>query len=82
MDLRNGNYVNFWYDNQLDESPLTQKSNPNMEKFTNKHPKVSAFITFMKQWDLSNLNNIFPEHIIDKIKHFYSSYQLPMLKIS
>lgn len=44
-----------------------------MDMFINKQAKVSDFITSMKYWGLTNLNNILPHHIIEKTKSIHIS---------
>lgn len=64
--LGNGS-INFWFDNRSEESPFINKIDTNIDiSLINR--KVGGFITFTKQSNLENLNNILPNYIIEKIK--------------
>lgn len=64
--LENGNNINFWFDNWMEDSPLFNKVYPNMQHFVSSQTKVSDFIIINKKWNLPNLNNILPCRIFEK----------------
>lgn len=51
----------------MDESALIHQILPNREDFINRPAKIADFITTNKHWSLSNLTNILPSPIIEKI---------------
>lgn len=50
--MGNGNSINFWYDNWMDEPPIINKSRPNTKDFINNQTKVNEFITTTKKYNL------------------------------
>lgn len=65
---------NFWHNIRLEDSPLIQIINPNMESFIDKQTRVSDFITTIKQLE-DALINIIPEGIINNSNQSQSLYK-------
>lgn len=65
--LGNGQRINFWYDNWIEDSPLIHNISSDMEDLIEEKVKASDFITPTKEWDTNSLVNILPGHIINKI---------------
>lgn len=56
--LGNENKTISWYDNWMDESPLTQTILPNTRNIINHQAKVVDYIKSNDHWNLSNLKDI------------------------
>lgn len=51
----------------MDDSSLINNICHNMNSFINPQLKVSDLITITREWNLSNLKNILPQRILNKI---------------
>lgn len=70
--LGDGQSINFWYSNCIEDSPLVNKINSNMIHFIEENAKISDFITFTKHWDTNSLTHVHPDRIVNKIKQSQS----------
>lgn len=65
--ISNGNNINFWFVNWMNDSPIIKKVIPNKADYINKKTRVSDFIDGMQNWNLTNLKGFIPDEIIDRI---------------
>lgn len=65
--LGDGKSIIFWYDSQMEDSPLIDKVHPHMSPHIQDIAKVSDVISSSKTWNTRSLIHILPIEVINKI---------------